>query len=235
VLLAAGIAAGALAWLFTGWVVLAVAVPCAVLAAPHLLGGTGRARRDIARLEAVEEWVRGLASRLSAGITLEQALVATAATAPAAIAPDVRRLAARLRHGEHAPDALRALADDLSGWSSDQVVAQLLLTHQRRGPGAARALTRLAEWTAEEVVHLRTVEADRARPRFTARAVAGIAVGAFALLAMTGEYMEPYASMTGQVVLAGILAAFGAALLWMRRITTPEAQPRLLTAEGRGR
>lgn len=87
--LAAALLTGALLWLITGWVVAIVLAPLAVLGLPHLVGGEKEAARAIERLEAVEEWVRQLASRLSAGIVVEQALVSSAQTAPTAIRQDV--------------------------------------------------------------------------------------------------------------------------------------------------
>ncbi|GAA3730524.1 Flp pilus assembly protein TadB [Spinactinospora alkalitolerans] len=226
----AGVLAGALAWMVTGWPVLLPALPLAVLGLPFLLGGEREARERVDRLAAIEEWVRGLAGRLTAGATLEQALEAGAAGVPAPIRPELQRLAARLRQGQTTPVALRALADELAGFTGDQVVAQLLLAHRRRGPGVAEALGQLAEWVAEEVAALRAVEAERARPRSRVRAVTVVAFGAFAVLAMTGGYMEPYATASGQLVLAVVLCASAGALVWMRRITATPPEPRLFDA-----
>ncbi|WP_324609977.1 type II secretion system F family protein, partial [Thermobifida halotolerans] len=222
-----GVLAGVAGWLFTGWPLLVLAVPVAFLGLPLLLGGARQARERIARLEAVEEWVRTLAGRLAAGIGLEQALAAGAQGAPERIAPEVGRLAARLRQGQHAEAALLRLADELASATGDQVVAQLLLACRRRGPGTAEVLRELADWVAEDVTRLREVEAERARPRFTARAVTVIAVGAFAFMATVGDYMAPYATLHGQTVLAVLLSVFAAALVWMRRITTAEPDHRL--------
>lgn len=224
-----GALAGVLAWLFTGWVVLAVVVPLAAVGLPLVLGGSHRAREQVDRLEAIEEWVRGLAGRISVGVTLEQALAAGAATAPAAIKPEVGRLVQRLRQGQSAPVALRSLAEDLACFTGDQVAAQLLLAYRRRGPGLAQALGQLADWVAEEVANLRLIEADRARPRFTARAVTVVAVGALVLLAFNDGYMDPYAAAAGQAVLALVLGVFGAALMWMRHITDASPAVRLFT------
>lgn len=226
-----GVLTGVAGWLFTGWPLLVLAVPAAFLGLPLLLGGARQARERITRLEAVEEWVRALAGRLAAGIGLEQALITSAKAAPEPIAPEVGRLATRLRQGQHADAALRHLADDLASSTGDQVVAQLLLASQRRGPGTAEVLRELADWVAEDVSRLREVEAERARPRFTARAVTVIAVGAFAFMTTVGDYMTPYTTVHGQIVLAVLLSVFAAALVWMRRITTADPDHRLFTRE----
>src|SRR5699024_24034 len=95
-LLLVGVGGGVLAWLITGWALALLAVPVAVVGVPVLLSNSGAETR-IGRLEAMEEWTRSLSGVLTVGIGLEQALVATQRSTPAAIRPEVGRLVARLR------------------------------------------------------------------------------------------------------------------------------------------
>ena len=95
-LLLGGFAAGVVAFLVTGWVLALLVVPAAFVGLPILLSSSSAAQR-IERLEAMEEWTRSLAGVLTVGVGLEQALVATLRSTPAAISPEVTRLVARLR------------------------------------------------------------------------------------------------------------------------------------------
>ncbi|GAA3733853.1 type II secretion system F family protein [Salinactinospora qingdaonensis] len=221
-------AAGILAWLAIGWLGVAIVVPLVVAALALLFDGSATARERVAHLEATEEWVRFLADRLLAGMTLEQALTASADNAPAALAPQVRQLAARLLQGHRPPAALRSFAGEAAGFAGDQVSAHLLLAYRNRAPGAAHALGQLADWLAEDVANLRAIDAERARLRLTARALTLVAAVAFALLAAADGYVAPYSGPAGQVALATTLAAVAMALLWLRHVTTAPPEPRLL-------
>ena len=87
-LLLGGFGAGVVAFLVTGWVLALVIVPVAFVGLPVLLSSSSAGRR-IERLEAMEEWTRSLSGVLTVGVGLEQALVATLRSTPAAIAPEV--------------------------------------------------------------------------------------------------------------------------------------------------
>ena len=108
------------------------------------------------------------------------------------------------------------------------MVAALILGDRRRGPGLARALASVADAVAEEVAVRRRIEADRAKPRATARAVTLITLGVVVFGLASGTYLAPYGTPLGQLVLAGIGAVFTASLLWMRSMTLTSAQPRVL-------
>ncbi|NHA68231.1 type II secretion system F family protein [Phycicoccus flavus] len=230
VLGAAGLVAGAVAAVLTGWWVALMVVPAAVVGLPVLLSPPP-ARTSVARLEAMEEWTRALAGVLTAGAGLEQALIATMRSAPEPIRPEVTRLASRLRARWSTPDAIRALADDLDDATGDVIAANLLLGARRRGAGLASVLDGLAESVAADVRARREVEADRAKPRATARWVTLITIGVLAVLALTGDYVAPYGSGLGQVLLVLLLGLYVATLVWMRRMATGTAPPRFIGAQ----
>lgn len=228
ILVVAGCAAGVVAYFVTGWVLALVLVPVAFVGLPVLLSSSSAAAR-IERLEAMEEWTRSLSGVLTVGVGLEQALVATLRSTPAAIAPEVTRLVARLRARWVTEDALRAFADELDDATGDLVAANLILGARRRGAGLASVLEALAESVAADVRARRQVEADRAKPRATARWVTLISVGVLVVLSMSGSYVTPYQSPLGQIVLVSLLAAYIATLLWMKRMAIGQASPRFLT------
>ena len=84
-LLVGGLIAGVIALAITGWPLMLIVVPAAVVGLPLLLAPTGRASVD--RLDAMAESTRSLAGVLTVGVGLEQALIASARSAPAAIRP----------------------------------------------------------------------------------------------------------------------------------------------------
>ena len=231
--LAASIAAAAVAWWVTGWILALVAVPLLVFGLPKLLSA-GPAATQIERLEAMEEWTRSLSGVLTVGVGLEQALVATLRSTPAAISPEVTRLVARLRSRWATEEALRAFAEDLDDATGDLIAANLILGARRRGAGLSSVLEGLAESVAADVRARRQVEADRAKPRATARWVTLISMSVLVVLALTGSYVEPYRSPIGQVILVGLLAAYVATLVWMKRMSIGRPFPRFLSATPAG-
>ena len=227
-LLLSGVGAGIVALLVTGWVMSLIVVPVAFVGLPTLLSSAS-AVAQIDRLEGMEEWTRSLSGVLTVGVGLEQALVATLRSTPAAIAPEVTRLVARLRARWVTEDALRAFADELDDATGDLVAANLILGARRRGAGLASVLEGLAESVAADVRARRQVEADRAKPRATARSVTLISVGVLVVLAVSGTYVEPYRSPLGQVILIALLSAYVATLIWMKRMALGRPLPRFLS------
>lgn len=222
-----GLGAGVLGWQVTGWVLALVLGPVVLAGLPLLLRPPASADR-IERLEALEEWTRSLAGVLTVGVGLEQALVATLRSTPAPISAEVHRLVARLRARWVTEDALRAFADELDDSTGDLVAANLILGARRRGAGLASVLEGLAESVSADVRARRQVEADRAKPRATARWVTLISASALLVLAVTGDYVEPYGTALGQIVLTVLLTAYVATLVWMRKMAQGRPLPRFL-------
>lgn len=222
-----GIGAGVLVAVVTGWLVAIVAVPLAVVGLPSLLASPA-ATAEIERLGALAEWTRNLAGVLTVGVGLEQALAATLRSTPEPIKPEVSRLVARLRARWSTEEALQEFADELDDATGDLVAAYLILGARRRGNGLASVLQGLAESVAEDVTARRKIEADRAKPRATARNVTLITLSVLTLLAFNGQFMAPYGTPLGQALLAVLLAAYAGALAWMRRMSQGEPLPRFL-------
>jgi Flp pilus assembly protein TadB len=232
--LAAAVVAAAV-WLASGWPVGGVLAGLAVIGVPWLLAQFSAGDAAVERLEALQEWVRRTSDVLAAGGGLEQTLIRSARTTPEPIQAQVATLAARLQARWPASRALLAFADDLDDAAGDLVVAALLLGAELRGPGLARVLTELAGSLTEEVTMRRKVEADRAKPRANARWLLLITVAACGLAALNGDYLTPYGTGLGQLVLATIVGLMVVCLLWMRRLTVPAPSPRFLVDREGGR
>ena len=227
ILFTLGAAAGVLVASLTGWLIALAVLPLAAAGIPYLLSSP-EAGRQIKRLEAMEEWTRSLAGVLTVGHGLEQALVTTLRSTPAAIRPEVAALAARLHARWSTADALRAFADDLNDATGDLIAANLILAAQRRGAGLANVLEGLAESVAADVRARRAIEADREKPRSAARWITIITIAVLGLLAFNGTYIKPYGSPLGQSILGLLLASYVAILLWMRRMARGERLPRFI-------
>ncbi len=226
---AAGV--GAVAWALTGWPALGLGAATATIGLPAMARAGRNAEGQIDRVEAVEEWTRRLADVLAIGVGLEQAIQTAARTAPPPIAAEVATLSARLAARTPTETALRRFADDLDDPTADLVVASLILASRRRGPGVAGALTAIADSVGEEVAARRRIEADRAKPRTTARAVTVITLTIIAAGLLNRGYTGPYGTFLGQVVLSATLGFFGAALWWMHSMTRSTRPARLLAAQ----
>lgn len=226
----AGLGAGVVLWIATGWLVFLVGVPVAAIALPALLSA-GEGRLRLARLDALESWTRSLAGLTVAGAGLEQTISASLSSTSDEIRPQVATLVARLSARWRTDAALRAFADDMADPTCDLVVLHLLLAERMRGPGLARALEDLADSIADEVRARRAIETDRAKPRQNTRIITVTTLLLLCAMPLTGSFMAPYATATGQALLAGWLAVYALVLVWLRRTAEPPSATRMLPSE----
>lgn len=218
----AALLVGLVVMVATGWVVAVPVLPAAVLGLPALLMVTS-ADRQIARMDAIAEWTRNLAGVLTAGQGIEAAIQASLRSAPDAIRPEVARLVGRMRSRWSTEQALRAFAEDLDDATGDLVCAALILGAAKRGDGLARVLHGLAESVSADVRGRRLIEADRAKPRASARMVTLLSIGALVFFGLGGRFFAPYSTPLGQLILLVLLACYGLLLWWLRRMA--EVQP----------
>jgi len=224
------LAAGAVTLLVTGWPVAAAAVGAAVIFLPSVLGGARVAQRNIARVEALEEWTRllaGLVESRAAGSVVE-ALQLSASMAPAPIERQVTDLALRLGR-QDTVSALHQWAGEVDDPSGD-VVAMVLIRRQSIGSsGLHGVLTGLAADLAARTTMVREVEAERAKPRANARTIVTATLGMIALMVLFARsYLSPYGSPAGELALLLVVGVFAVALRWMRRLANPPENVRVL-------
>lgn len=198
-----------------------------------LFGHKAASAAEVARIEAVASWTEMLRDALVAAAGLEGAIVATAALAPAPIRDEVGALAARLEAREVTlADGLGELAEALADPTADLVVAALASAATRRVRNLAELLGALATSARENANMRMRVDAGRARVRTSARVVTLFTVAmAGGLVALKRDFLEPYANLTGQLVLVLVGGAFAVAFWWLSRMSRMDAPERFLATD----
>lgn len=223
---------GVLVAVVTGWLVLALVIPAAAIGLPWLLSPPP-AQVTIRRLEAMEEWTRALAAVLAVGAGLEQAITVSLRSTPAPIRTEVTLLVARLRSRWDTDQALRAFADDVDDVTGDLIAANLIHAARQRNRGLAAALEANADAVKADVASRRRIEMGRDKPRGEARLVTLWAAGFVTLLGASGDYLAPYKTAMGQVVMIVLITAFAGGLFWLRKMAEGKPLPRFLGAQAR--
>jgi Flp pilus assembly protein TadB len=222
------VVAGAAAWLLTGWPASGLIIGLAIPGIPWLFASAGAEKKAIARLGALESWTRRISDYVRNGIGLQAAVIATARTVPPLLAIEVRTLAARLQAGVDPTVALRMFADELNDYSSDEVIAPLILQLSDAGEGLHGSLSDIAEALTDEITARGTVDSERATARFTVRFLTGATILLLVAGAFNPTYAAPYASLTGQLILVALTGIYIVFMLWIRALSLPERRPRLL-------
>lgn len=231
-----GVLLGLLTLALTHWVVLAVVVGLVVAFWDRAFGGARNEREAIVRVEGLAAWIEALRDTIAGAVGLEQAIPATAINAAPSIRPALNLLVDRLRVREPLPDALMKFSDDLDDPSADLVVAALILNARLRGPGLRDVLSALAVSARDELDVRRRVESSRRSTRRSVQIVVGVIVFVAGLLVVFNrEYVEPYATLVGQLVLALVLGMFGIGVFWMRQLAGVVQPERFLVTRGRAR
>jgi len=227
------VGAGLLVLFIARWPVAAIAAVAAVLFLPRIMS-TGAARRQVAVLEGLEQWTRRLSDMLTASRGLEDALEASARSAPAAIAPAVSRLALRLSARSGTEAALREFAAAINDPAGDRIAAALIIATGRRGGGVRDVLNSLAVMLARDIAARREIEAERAQHRTTIKWLTGFVAG-FTLFAMLNKsYSAPYGTAEGEVVLALVALLYAGGLYWLNHLGSVPAPGRFLADSAAG-
>lgn len=220
--------AGGLVQVVTGWPVAMIAAAATVFFLPAVTSAKA-ARQRVAMLEGLEQWTRRLSDMLTASRGLEDALQASAKSAPSAIEPAVTSLGRRLAARTGTEAALRGFAADIDDPAGDRIAAALIIATGHRGGAVRDVLNALAVMLARDVAARREIEADRAQHRTTVKWLA-IFVAAFTMFAVVNRsYSAPYGTVTGQLVLAFVAMLYAGGLCWLHRLGSVSAPGRFLS------
>lgn len=227
--LVVGLTLGVIVALWTGWPLMLVVVPVAVIGLPHLLSAPRQA--EIELLGALDRWVRGMTAALATGRSITDVLRLSARQPPAELADPLVLLVRRLDDRWTPDDALAALADDLDNADADAVIASLILAVRRGGGGAIVTLAALADTIQDRLRALREIEAERAKPRAVVRQVTIITLVVLGGAMLFGRgFFAPYGTPLGQLLLAVLLVVYVGSLAMLRRMTLPRRRGRILRA-----
>ena len=184
-------------------------------------------------VESLAVWIEQLRDTMAGARGLEQAIVATAETAPTLLRPAVVRLADRLVH-DSLSAAAADFAEEVDNSLADFVVAVLVTASEQQVRDVGSVLGHLADCCRDEVKMRTRVWVSRARTRSAVRII-GVVVVAFVsgLFVLNRSYLEPYGSPAGLVVLCVVVVLFASALVSMNRLAHFHTPPRFMAA-GRG-
>jgi Flp pilus assembly protein TadB len=213
----------------TGWVAGAALAALIALLAPALLGGRKSTDGAIARTEALASWAHQLRDTMAAAGGLEQAIEASATVAPDAIAQPVRRLA--LRTGRQPlPEALRAFADEVADPLADKIAVALSAAATSGAGDLTGLLGKLADSAQEEARMLLRVQVSRTSIRTSVAIISSVFILFAALMVvLRREYLAPYDSLQGQLVLVLVGGVFLFGLWLLIRLAATRPAERLFT------
>jgi tight adherence protein B len=216
------------ALVLTRWPVAALGAGFAVALLSGSRSALGRRTQEADIAEALTSWAEMLRDATGTPRGIEGVLVATAPGAPALIRPAVVRVAQRLPY-DSLDVALDDLAEDLAHPVGDLVVTALRLAARSGGRQIRSVLDDLAAVAREEARMHRRVEVARARPRADMRSVLAI-MGAFVLLFSFAarDYLEPYGTAAGQLVLTLVVCVWAAGIWAMARLGRTSGVERFL-------
>lgn len=213
----------------TRWPVAAIGTATAGWFAPPIVRRTAR-RTSEDRTEAIALWAEMLRDAVGTSRGIEGVLVATAPTAPLPIRAEVQAMATRLE-STSLDDALVELGVALAHPIGDLVVTALRLTASAGTREVRGVLADLAAAAYAEADSERRIEVARERPRaamrYSAMVIAAFVAG---LAVFSGEYLAPYRSLVGQLVLVVVGVYWALGFWWMHRMGRVAPVERFLAA-----
>lgn len=209
--------AAVLVAILTRWPVAAGAAAAVIYLWPTMFGGGKAATGQVERVEALATWTESLRDSIAGSVGLEDAIRHSLSVAPPLLQPALQRLVGRLRVQIPLTQALAAFAEEFEDSSAELVVAALILNSKLRGPGLVATLTALATAAREEIDMRRRIEEGRKSLRRTALIIVGAtAIFAGGMAIFSRDYVAPYSTPLGQLMLAVVLSVFAGGLMWIR-------------------
>ncbi|SHK76830.1 Flp pilus assembly protein TadB [Nocardiopsis flavescens] len=226
------VAAAVGVWLFTGWPVAAALAAAAVWWAPQVLGNDHEHKQQVEGVEAVAAWTEMLRDLMAGSSGLHQAVAATAPIAPEPLREAVQRLAEDMRAGRDTRTSLHTFAQTVDNPTGDLVASALAMAATRHATDLGVLLGALAESARDQAAMLVKVSANRARLRTSSRIIMGATLGmASLMLLFNPEYLAPFDTALGQIILAIIGAIWATAVVWMTRMSRFSLGPRVLALD----
>jgi Flp pilus assembly protein TadB len=222
------VAAWLVSWVVTGWPMAGVIGGAVAMTVPMLVSAREARAGAVAKTAALASWAEMLRDTMSGHAGLNQAIAVTADVAPEPVRHQVRRLAVRAER-QSLSTALRTFAAEVSDPVADLIVAALVIADERQARDLTKLLSEIASSARQQAAMRMRVETGRARTYAQSQALVAITLLlVIVLLVFSPEFLEPYDTFGGQLVLAIIGALFAAALLGLVQLGRPADTPRLL-------
>ncbi|WP_250299052.1 type II secretion system F family protein [Streptomyces sp. NBC_01387] len=223
---------GLIVLLLTRWTVAGIGAGLLVFFWDRLFGGAAQEKVAMRRVEALAGWTESLRDTIAGAVGLEQAIPASARAAAPALRPHLDALVDRLRARMPLPEALQYLADEIDDASADIIVAALILNAKLRGPGLRQVLGALSKSAREEIDMRHRVMAQRSSTRRSVQIVVVVSVAfVLGLAVFNRDFVSPYGSPMGQLVLAGVCGLFALGFWWLRKLSVIETPERFLVRD----
>lgn len=220
--------------LWTGWPVGTAAAGVGGWYAAGLVRWRRHNPRDqIAKMEAVASWAEQLRDGLAGQNGILGTIQDTAAVAPTRIRDQVQDLAMRLNR-QRLDQALEQFAVDVDDPTAELIAAVLLVAGTQASRDVGKLLAELSAMARERVAMRQRVDAKRAALRTQQRGV--VVVSALFMVGLTlfaREFIEPFATVQGQLVLLVVVGLFAGALGWLAALGRFRDPDRLLVTEVR--
>lgn len=223
----AGIAAG----FASRWPALGLGVAALVLVG-RLWQTASRERRIYYQTtEAISVWVDMVKDTLVGGGGLSQSIESTAALAPEVIRPEVVRLAAAQRTLPQA-EALRQFGAAMAHPTADLVVLALMVASENQARDLPKLLARTSEQARSRNTAVLQIETERSQLYTEARATV-ICIGLLGVVItlIAKDFLEPYGTFAGQIVLGVVMAMVVASCALLVQAGRPQPERRLLAPE----
>jgi len=212
-------------YITSGWVVIAFTAGAVAGATPGIGRRPVKHRDEQELVDAIASWTEQLRDTLAGAHGLEQAIIATSQHAPMPIFKAVERLAAFMSYGS-LTEGLRRFAEDVDHPTADFVAAALVTATQHQARDIGVLLGHLAQCARDESRMRSRVWVGRSRTRSAVRIITGvISVFVGGLFIFNRDYLQPYESVEGQLILSMILMTFVVAVVMMHamsQIDVPE-------------
>lgn len=221
-------AGGAALGITTGWPVAAVGGLALGFFGRELFTPRTDRHAGIERTEAIAVWTEQLRDTMAAAAGLQQAIMATAPLAPDPIRPEITRAAAKTARQPLAP-VLMTLAEELADPTADLVITALVLAATGEAQDLGDVLSTIASSARDDATMRRYVDASRARTRTAVRTITVVALLTVVGLLLVGhDYLHPYSSAAGQLVLALVLICYGTGVAVLHHMGHPRSVGRIL-------
>lgn len=225
-LLSSALTAALIYWV-TGWILPAVGIGILVL----ILGlSLHRDKRDIiGTTEALISWVNLIRDTLKASAGINQALYMSASYTAPQIASEVDALVNEIRLGADCDDAFDSFASKLGCKSGDLLAVALSAAVKGKVVNVSELLSTLAAEMTLQLQNYRELKAVQAAAVSSVRTIVTVIIGfSLGMAIFAKQYMQPYQSIDGQIVLGIVSAIYGVGIFLLVKMTKLTQSERLI-------